>query len=209
MFFIGLDLSDPFARRKRPCTRAVLDPGLACSFEEWDYDTRGCGILPARAGSSGGVLAVDGPQGLAGTPGQSMRMCERELRTAGKSSYAFRPLGQPYAGFVRGSVELFYSLVHSGLFLLHGMNGSGRFGLIEVYPGSAWPVLSGGEPLEKKGALRGRRRRQHLLLQRGLRFPSHCGPDRLPTHDQLDAALVAYIGFLFWRGRTVSCGTEP
>jgi len=152
---------------------------------------------------------VDGPQGLAGAPGQSMRMCERELRTAGKCPYTFSPLGQPYAGFVRGSVELFYSLLQSGLFLLHGMSGPGPFGLIEVYPGSAWPVLSGGEPLEKKALLRGRRRRQRLLLQRGLRFPSDYGADRPPTHDQLDAALAAYIGFLFWQGRTVSCGAGP
>ena len=50
-----------------------------------------------------------------------MRLCEQELGVAGKSPYDFRPIGQPYAGFVCGSVKLFYSLYRTRDFHLHGV----------------------------------------------------------------------------------------
>jgi len=32
--FIGIDLLDPFARHKRPCTRATIAMNLNCIFDE-------------------------------------------------------------------------------------------------------------------------------------------------------------------------------
>ena len=47
MLFIGLDLTDPFAKRKRPCTRAVLDSRLRLVLDEWEYQEDGTGIIPS------------------------------------------------------------------------------------------------------------------------------------------------------------------
>ncbi|MFW6151118.1 MAG: DUF429 domain-containing protein [Chloroflexota bacterium] len=209
MFFVGLDLSDPYAARSRPCTRAVLDGQLRCSFDEWDYDRRRRDILPAAVLPSVAVLAVDGPQGLASGPGRSLRCCECDLRTAGKSPYDLPAVGRPYAGLVRGSVELFWALVQSGDFSLHGLHGRGRVVLLEVYPGSAWPVLAGGKPLQKKALRQGREQRQAILAACGVQFPAGLSKDRVPTHDQLDAALAAYIAVRFREGRSASYGAPP
>lgn len=208
--FIGIDLSDPFAEHKRACTRAILGADLFCMFDEWGYDLTGSTIVPPEVANLPHILAIDGPQGLAGSPEHRMRLCEQQLGAAGKSSYDFRPIGYPYAGFIRGSVKLFYSLYKSGNFQLYGMPKTklSAVNLIEVYPGSAWPVLAGCH-LKKKGLLEGRRARYNLLLEQGIIFEQRYSVEKPPTHDQLDATLAAYIAYLFKNGKISDYGRNP
>ena len=210
LFFIGIDLSDPFARHKRPCTRAILGPDLRCTFDEWEYDITGFMLVPPAVVRFPYIVAIDGPQGLAGSPEQRMRLCEQQLRTAGKSPYDFPSEECPYAGFIRGSVKLFYSLYRSGNYCLHGMRKTekSKINLIEVYPGSAWPVLAGYR-LKKKSLLEGRKARYDLLMRRGLTFAQEYSIEMPPTHDQLDAALAAYIAHLFKKRKTADYGRNP
>lgn len=208
---IGIDLSDPFAKRQRPCTRAILWPDLQCKFDDWTYDETGFAIVPPDLTHLSHIVAIDGPQGLAGSQEQRMRLCEKQLGAASKSPYDFPPIGRPYAGFICGLVKLFYSLHRSVNFCLHGMHRSqqSNANLIEVYPGSAWPVLAGGHRLEKKALFEGRKTRHELLVRQGLNFTERYRIESAPTHDQLDAAMAAYIAYLFRNGKTKDCGRKP
>jgi len=207
--FIGIDLSDPFAKRGRPCTRATIRSNLNCIFDEWEYDLTGNQIVPDNILPIQFLVAIDGPQGLAGNPECTMRLSERQLGTAGKSPYAFRPIGQPYAGFVQGSVKLFYSLSKSQRFQLYGLkNEKVDTNLIEVYPGAAWPVIS-GHRLQNKKLLAGRQSRYELLMRMGIKFSPKYTIEVPPTHDQLDAAIAAYVAYLFTIGKTMECGQDP
>ena len=207
--FIGIDLSDPFAKRKRPCTRATIGTNLDCIFDDWEYDQNGNQIVPDGIPSTQFVLAIDGPQGLAGNPECAMRLCERELGTAGKSPYSFPPIGKPYAGFVQGSVKLFYSLSKSHQFRLYELKKDKLdTNLIEVYPGASWPVIA-GHRLPKKRLLAGRRSRYEALLKNGIKFAPEYTTEVPPTHDQLDAAIAAYTAYLFTIGKTTAYGQSP
>lgn len=211
LLFVGIDLSDPFAKRERPCTRAILVPDLRCTFDEWIYNETGLAIVPPDVLHLPHIVAIDGPQGLAASAEQRMRVCEQQLGVAGKSPYGLPPIGCPYAGFVRGSVKLFYALYKSGGLRLYGMQKSqqSNSNLIEVYPGSAWSVLAGGHHLTKKRLLEGRKARYALLVRRGLSFPQGYSIEGLPTHDQLDAAVAAYISYLFKKSKTSDYGRNP
>jgi len=207
--FIGIDLSDPFAKHKRPCTRATIGSNLNCTFDEWEYDLTGNQIVPDTILPIQFVLAIDGPQGLASNSECTMRLADRKLGTAGKSPYAFPPIGQPYAGFVQGSVKLFYSLNKSQHFQLYGLkNEKVDTNLIEVYPGAAWPVFS-GHRLQKKRLLAGRKSRYELLMRIGIKFSPKFTIEVPPTHDQLDAAIAAFIAYLFSIGKTTEYGQNP
>jgi hypothetical protein len=207
--FIGIDLSDFFARRKRPCTRATIGENLNCIFGEWEFDLTGNQIAPDRMPSIQFVLAIDGPQGLAGNTEYAMRFSERRLGTVGKSPYAFHPIGQPYAGFIQSSVKLFYALSKSRRFQLYGLeNDKIDVNLIEVYPGAAWPVIA-GHRLPKKRLLSGRQSRYAVLLEKGIKFSPDYTVEAPPTHDQLDAAMAAYIAYLFTIGKAVAYGQNP
>ncbi len=207
--FIGIDLSDPFAKRGRPCARATIRPNLNCIFDEWEYDVTGNQIVPDDILPTQFLVAIDGPQGLAGNPECTMRLSERRLAAAGKSPYAFRPIGQPYAGFVQGSVRLFHSLGKSQRFQLYGLNNEKvDANLIEVYPGAAWPVIS-GHRLPNKKFLAGRQSRYALLIRMGITFSPKYTLEVPPTHDELDAAVAAYIAYLFTIGRTTEYGQNP
>jgi len=210
LLFIGIDLSDPFAKHERTCTRAILGAALYCTFDEWEYDLTGSTIVPPKVAHLPHVVAIDGPQGLASSLEHRMRLCEQELGVAGKSPYDFPPIGQLYAGFIRGSVKLFYSLYKSGNFCLHGMRKTKKseVNLIEVYPGSAWPVLT-GHRLKKKSLLEGRRARYDLMVRLGITFAQRYSIEMPPTHDQLDAAVAAYIAYLFKSGKTCDYGEKP
>jgi len=167
--FIRIDLSDPYAKQKRPCDRATIGMDLNCVFDEWDYNSTGNQIIPDEILPIPFILAIDGPQGLAGNPENTMRLSERKLGTAGKSPYAFQPIRQPNAGFIKGSIELYYSLVDKG-FHLHRLKAEkADTNLIEVYPGSAWPVIAGYR-LQKKRLLVGRQSRYELLTRVGIKF---------------------------------------
>lgn len=208
-FFIGIDLSDPFARRKRPCTRATMGIDLNCGFDEWEYDLTGNQIIPYKILTLQFVLAIDGPQGLSGIPEATMRISERSLGTAGKSSFSFRPIGQPYAGYVQGSVKLFYSLTKTEHIQLYGLkNQKVCANLLEVYPGAAWPVIADYK-LKNKKLLVGRQSRYELLMRAGMKFSADYTINNPPTHDQLDAAIAAYIAYLFAIGKATEHGQDP
>lgn len=208
-YFIGIDPTDPYAKHKRPCTRAVLTADLRCTFDEWAYNATGAMLVPPQVMNSSYIMAIDGPQGLSGSPERTMRVCERKLGAAGKSPYEFRPIGKLYAGFVRGSVKLFYSLHKSSEFRLYQIRNVDRrqINLIEVYPGAAWRVLS--QSLAKKTKLEGRMQRRNLLMERGLVLPLQYTIERPPSHDELDAAIAAYIAYLFYNGKTEDFGDKP
>ena len=206
-FFIGLDPADPYAKRLRPWDYAVLDGSLACTFGQWMHNEDGDGIIPASVGSRPFILAIDGPQGLAGEVVAKRREAERELNTPGRTPYNFPRIGRPYAGFITGSVELFYRLVMCGNnFHLYGLRDkrASKGQLIEVFPGAAWRALVRTQ-LPKKRSRAGRVARVELLQTIGVELPTN----PLPTHDQLDAAIAAWTAYEFARGRAVFHGSPP
>ncbi len=208
--YVGLDMVDGTKVPPRPVDWACLDDSLNCRFGQWDFNSEGKGLYPGELALAGFVLAIDGPQGLAGAPGRKMRECEREGGTPGKSPYDFPPPRQIFSGYLTSSIRLFATLWQSGLFHLHGMprEPSHQATLIEVYPGKAWPELATSTqmPLEgKKRSLQGRRERKAILGAAGLSLPS----TGIPSHDQLDAALEAFIAYRFAAGRYVQHGDPP
>jgi len=211
--FIGVDLVDGGCPSPRLVDIAFLDRSLTCEFDCWAFNFEGKSLLPGALAPPGFTLAIDGPQGLAGEAGATMRVCEKIGGVAGKSPYDFPRTGFPFSGFVTSSVRLFASLWQSGRFQLHGLPppvGS-ETTLIEVYPGRAWHILAGlvtrqyEERLVKKTRVEGRRQRQRLLEAAGLRLPA----GSKPTHDQLDAALAALIAFRFAEGNSTQQGDPP
>ncbi|MDA0799108.1 MAG: DUF429 domain-containing protein [Chloroflexi bacterium] len=206
-YYVGLDLTDPFAGRTRPCDVAVLGPDLDCTFEKWDYKPDGSGIVPGRALGRSFIMAVDGPQGLAGAPGATVRESERLVNAPGRTPYDLPEPGKPYSGFIKGSVLLFYRLVTSGSrFRLLGLDDvpPSDANLIEVYPGGAWKIVS-DQPLPPKRTVDGRSARVEVLSSLGITFPS----SDLPTDDQLDAALAAWTAFRFAQGMAKIEGFSP
>ncbi len=209
--FIGLDLADPTVNSPRPCDYAILNAELACEFGQWSYREDGAGIIPKPALGRSFILAVDGPQGLAGDPGATMREAERLVNAPGHSPYALPEEGAPFAGFIRGSVRLFHKLATSGSrFRLLGYDGMppSDATLLEVFPGAAWKLLA-TDPLPAKTTRAGREARAQLLADIGVRLPAAGAPDSLPTHDQLDAAIAAWTAYKFWRGEVAMMGRAP
>ena len=205
---LGLDPTDPFAKEPRACTLAILDSSFQCTFTDWNYSLAGEGLLPSAAKGKQFILAIDGPQGLAGKAGARMRDCERALSTPGKSPYDFPERHVPFAGFIQGSVKLFHNLYEdSSRFRIAAVRGNAaeNANLIEIYPGKAWPILNGGKPLKKKSSPLGLQERHRLLVARGIIFP----PKFRFTHDHLDAALCAWIAYLFSRQQVQLIGEPP
>jgi len=193
--FIGVDLIDGCRPTPRLVDIAFLDRSLTCEFDRWTFNFEGKGLMPNELAPPGFILAVDGPQGLAGEAGATMRVCEKIGGVAGKSPYDFPRASVPFGGFVQSSVRLFASLWLSGRFHLYGLPppSAQEATLIEVYPGKAWHILATllkmPRPTANKQRLAGRLQRQGLLETAGLRLP----PGLTSTHDQLDAALAALI----------------
>ena len=206
-YFVGLDLSDPTAAKPRSCDVAVLDPELRCEFSAWKYEESGASIVPESVLGRSFILAVDGPQGLAGKKEATVRESERITKTPGRTPYSWPDNGKPYAGFITGSVKLFYELVTSGSrFRLLGMNDVPlrEVNLLEVFPGAAWKTLA-EEPLKAKSTREGRQARLALLQAQGVQFAQ----PKLPTSDQLDAAMAAWSAHCFHLGRTSMEGLPP
>ena len=182
MFFVGLDLAVA-----RASAYAVLHSTMECSFGWWDYQEDGVGIIPSVVGDRSFVLAIDGPQGWAGSVGSRQRCCEKRLNTPGKAPYDRNPR---FAGkYIAKSAGLFARLAKQEGFCvlgLHDTKGNGAT-LIEVFPGGAWTVLE--DELANKATAEGMNVRKKLLEERGLTFPVGSAPN----HDQLDAALAAWI----------------
>ena len=206
--FVGLDLSDPTALQQRPCDYAVLDTELVCTFGQWDYREDGSHIIPNRAVGRSFILAIDGPQGLAGAPDATMRESERRVNAPGRTPFMLPTDGRPYAGLITGSVRLFHRLVESGRrFRLLGLDGTPASDttLIEVFPGGAWKLVSNGTQLPAKRTLNGRRTRTELLAGLGVQLPD----GDTPTDDQLDAAMAAWTAYKLWVGEAVIAGEGP
>jgi predicted nuclease with RNAse H fold len=201
MRFIGLDLTDPYAREPRRIDVAVVDEQGNCHFSTLPgamTGTSGSGFLePISAGpNSGDVLIIDGPLGLA-EAGAGLRQCERILRTAGKTPDVLPTPGtKPYAGFVRGSVELAARLDADGWIPVVDEVSLPSATMLEAYPGCSWTALAGAR-LPHKSTRDGLRSRELLLSRNGVRF------QRQPqTHDQLDAALCGWLGWTIHREPT-------
>jgi hypothetical protein len=97
MRFIGIDLTDPYARRPRSADVAIIDGQGACHFVAVPAPRVGGSVAgwlaPVGATpTSGDVLVIDGPLGLANV-GEPMRDCERLLGAPGKT-----PDALPVAG---------------------------------------------------------------------------------------------------------------
>ena len=155
-----------------------------CTFGQWDYREDASHIIPDRAIGRSFTLAIDGPQGLAGSPDATMRHSERRVNAPGRTPYTLPADGKPYSGLIVGSVRLFHRLVESGSrFRLLGLDGTpaSNATLIEVFPGGGWKVVSNGTKLPSKRTLDGRRARTELLNALGVQLPSEDTPDQRPV----------------------------
>ncbi len=202
-WFVGVDLTDPYARAPRPATVASMDRWRRVHFSTWVPRPDGAGLVDPRLAAEGYVLALDGPQGLA-RPGETQRRSEREVRAAGKTPGHLPDRSRPYGGFLRGSVELFAALRARGLGVLGEVPHDGAV-LLEVYPADLFTRWA-GHRLPKKTTPEGLRARWDVLRGQGLEFPE--GLDAL-GHDELDAAAAALAAYLWATGRTSSCGDPP
>ena len=199
MRFLGWDLSDPFARHPRAVDVAAVDEDGWVSFERWAWPVPGAAhelnpeaLLWAFPVGSTDVVVVDGPQALA-RPGARVREAERLLRVPGRTPDVLPVPGPPFCGFVRGGVMLFAALHRRGGLEMLDLESPEVEGarLLEAFPGATWKRL-GVTTLRKKHTPEGRAARRALLEAQGLRF-AEAG---LPTHDELDAALCAWLGWL-------------
>ena len=205
-YFVGVDLTDLTKPQPRPVDVAVLDESLNCLFRQWHYNGSLDGIIPDVVEGSPFVMAIDGPQGLAGSVDAGMRVAERKLGTQAKSTYEL-PNSGPFKGYVKGSVILFKQLAaHNAAFLLCGLDGANHFDatLIEVYPGHTWNQLS-RQRLPKKKLLVGREARLKIIQPLGITMAD----TKLPNHDQLDAAIAAWTAYRFAQGKAVLHGCPP
>lgn len=201
MTFIGLDLAENRSDYAR------LDEDLNCSFGKWEYREDGSGLPPVGVNAESSVIAIDGPQGLAGCARAPMRVSEWKLSTPGRSPSRLPDPTKPYAGFTRRSVALFTALVQTSHCRLLGLDGTRPRDatLIEVFPGAAWKVLS-DRVLPAKRRIDGRKARRRILEDLGLQLDCRT---EIPTHDQLDAAIAAWIAYRLRSGKADLIGKEP
>lgn len=190
--YLGVDLSSRYSRQPRAndvCGLQVLDNGtlsVHCWQWYWDGVDQELDASPlAEELRAARYVMVDGPHGLARS-GHTIRASERLCRAAGKTPDATPPGDQPYAAFIRSSLELFQVLRQTGYAISPPRLSPGIY---EYYPGAAWQRLSQTR-LPKKTLRAGRQARLQLLQQFGLIWE----PQRLPTHDQNDACLGALLG---------------
>jgi len=188
MRFIGLDLTDPYAKQARRVDVALVDERGHCEFAALPgHDVRRALARMPAGSRKGDILIIDGPLALA-SPGCRLRECERILATAGKTPDVLPvPGSRPYAGFVRGSVELAMELAGDGW--APAADEVAPATMLEAYPGCSWRALA-GRRLPRKTTAEGFRARSLLLLRNGLRFL-----EAPQTHDQLDAGLCAWLGW--------------
>jgi hypothetical protein len=188
--YLGIDLSDRYAKHRRPndvCGLTLIECNkLSPTFWLWEWPEPEQRLDVSeitdeiRAAKS---TMIDGPQALA-SPGNTLRTCERACGAAGKTPDILPPLGKPFAGFVRSSVELFGAFAAAGL-LVSPSEFLG--GISEVYPGDVWHRVV-GRTIPKKSTQEGRRTRKEILQALGV-----IGLPELPTHDQNDACISALV----------------
>lgn len=127
------------------------------------------------------IVAIDGPQGLSGEKNRA-RIADALLRTPVRCGFSFPPPSNPYSSFVRGSVQLFYSLYEDGFKLYR--NSEKNFEILETYPHSAWRILA-PSTLLKKTTEEGRRERIKILENLGISVPENI------DHHFLDATICS------------------
>jgi hypothetical protein len=191
--YIGVDLSDRYANQPRPVDVCGLTPvanggAFDAKFWQWAWPTGGDPLVVQDSRVLHEVLSatavmIDGTQGLA-SPGRTARQCEVTLNAAGKTPSVLPPLGVPYAGFMRSSVDLFAAF-HALAIPIGPVDH--RSGVSEVYPASLWIALS-PRPLPQKKTREGRVARRVLLERLGVR-----GLPDAPSHDENDACVSALI----------------
>ena len=213
--FVGIDLTDSYAggqRGPRAVDVAILNvPTGDLSFGQFSWPAQGAGgwggrlvnaIQPFRR--EGTVFVVDGPQALS-VPQNGTRDVERYLRTPAHAPWqAPVPGSRPFAGYIKSSIEFFNALVAAG-FRLAELGGEDvkLANLFEAYPGAAWPCMyRGAGVLHSKSTVAGRQQRTAILQAFGCNF----GNVLNPTHDQLDAALCAVLGWRFFHPEKLGNG---
>ena len=198
--FIGIDLTDGHAGNPRPVDVAILDAktgGVRFETFAWppigaNWGTSVTQEIRKFRGSDETVYVLDGPQALA-EPQRNVRRVEEHLRTPGRTPWEL-PVSRtrPFAGYLRSSVELYEVLTNNG-FRLAELDGEGA-DLYEAYPGAAWPLLyCGADSFQSKSTPAGRQQRSQILEAMGCRLPQ-----RRLSHDELDAALCAALGWRFY-----------
>ena len=168
--YLGVDLSDRYAKNRRPndvCGLIAIEcHKLSAKFWlwEWPEPERRLDLseIAKEIGAAKSTM-IDGPQALAST-GKLLRTCERACGAAGKTPDILPPLGKPFAGFVRSSVELFDAFAVAK-FLVSPSEFMG--GISEVYPGDIWHRLV-GRTIPKKSTHEGRRARKLILQALGI-----------------------------------------
>lgn len=191
--YLGVDLSDRYARQPRPIDVCGLTPvadgaGFDAKFWQWIWPAGGEPLaigdtLVLREVVSATAVMIDGTQGLARL-NHTVRHCEELLHAAGHTPATLPPLGAPYAGFIRSSIDLFAAF-HA---LAVGVGTeSHRHSVGEVYPASLWLRLA-PHPLPEKSSMEGRVARRVLLELLGVK-----GLPDAPSHDQNDACVSALI----------------
>ncbi len=208
--YIGIDLTDPYAARRRRST--VIE------FIPEGEDFRGCLKVrddlcwplkyPKRAadlsvdtpwpmgwpeaGSEDRLwIAIDGPQGLAAEPGQTIRICECESGAPGRTPHDYPHQDMPFSGFVTGSVVLWSQILRFLKNPVHVDDGgtpssNTRINLCEVFPGVTWFDLTRPRRMPPKSEREGKQARISLLEQLGVRVPSDT-VRRRDADDILDA----------------------
>ncbi|NLF71691.1 MAG: DUF429 domain-containing protein [Candidatus Anammoximicrobium sp.] len=196
---IGVDLTDPYARSPRKVDVAVLDAATGTvrfdDFQWTSHNPQDAWSLLSPFTGDHAIVVIDGPQALAAR-GASCRVVERELRAPGRTPDELpEPRSRPFAGYIRGSIEFFKVLLkippQRVQLARPGEVYSGGVLLLEAFPGAAWPKLAGAR-LPSKATSRGRDARAELLRDAGLTLPG----GRL-THDRLDAAICALLGWWY------------
>lgn len=189
--YLGVDLTSRYGQRPRPVDVCGLQPdgrgGLHAHWWQWqwpegDGPLRMDGIVDELRGARS--VMVDGPQALA-QRGRRVRASERMCRAAGKTPDHLPADGNPYAGFIRSSIEWFAAARGAGLTI---SPADGRGGVSEYYPAEAW-VRLGQRRLPNKQSAVGRKVRLDLLRRFGVR----CSRGAALSHDMLDACLGALL----------------
>jgi Protein of unknown function (DUF429) len=184
--YLGVDLSDRYAKKVRPLwvCGIEVEEGLAkARFWRWRWPAPGepldvTPLLPELKPAR--LVLIDGPQGLARS-GQDQRRAEALARTPAPTADHLPELGKPQAGLIRSSVELFAALYGAGI----RVSPSGlRFGVSETYPSSFWALFKG---LPKKSTKAGVATRRVILDALGLRLDEQ----KALSQGHCDAALAA------------------
>jgi hypothetical protein len=188
--YLGVDLTDRHSQGRRAIDVCGLtcadDNRLRSAFWQWEWPTpQGnldvSSIAPEVKNAKSTML--DGPQGLASI-GERLRACERQSGAVGKTPDTMPTLGQPFAGYIRSSIELFSAFAQVGF----KVSPAGFLGGVsEVYPGNIWGRLA-KRVLPKKSTNEGRLVRTLILQALGV-----TDLPQLPTHDQNDACVGAVL----------------